>query len=273
MSTETISASNNPDLANKLAAEAVAASTEQEAVRAPKVEIASPPETQVELPGGLFDPFDGIISTVEIRELNGADEEAIAKVTDQGKALLLILEKATVMVGDKKADKETLDALLAGDREMILLAIRKATFGSEITLLPTCFSCGEEQEMSIDLDTDIEIKKLNEADREFTIDCKVGKVVVNLPTGTTQKSLVNATNKNSAELDTILLKGCIASINGMPVMNLEQVRNLSIKDRREILKAITDRNPGPQLSEIKKKCKSCDQEVSLPLTLADLFRE
>lgn len=272
MSTETISASANPDLANKLAAEAVSAS-EQEATRAPKMEIQSPPDTQVELPGGLFDPFDGITTTVEIRELTGADEEAIAKVSDPGKALLLILEKATVMVGDKKADKETLDALLAGDREMILLAIRKATFGSDVTVMPTCFNCGEEQEITIDLDKDVEVKKLNESDREFSLDCKIGKVVVNLPTGTTQKALVNATNKNSAELDTILLKGCIASINGMPVMSLDQVRNLSIKDRREILKAITDRNPGPQLSEITKKCKSCEQEVSLPLTLADLFRE
>ena len=273
MTTETISASNSPDLANKLAAEAVALSEQGAATKAPVMEIASPPDTQVELPGGLFDPFDGITTTVEIRELTGADEEAIAKINDPGKSLLLILEKATVAIGDKKADKETLDSLLAGDREMILLAIRKATFGTEIKVMPTCFNCGEEQEMTIDLDADVEIKKLDDSDREFTVDCKVGKVVVNLPTGTTQKSLVNATNKNSAELDTILLKGCISSINGMPVMSLQQIRDLSIKDRRELLKAITDRNPGPQLSEIKKKCKSCEQEVSLPLTLADLFRE
>jgi hypothetical protein len=271
MSTETISASSDPTLANKLVNQAL--SEQEVVVAASKTEIPSPPDTQVELPGGLFDPFDGLTTTVEIRELTGADEEQLARITDAGKGLLAILEKATVKIGDKPADKETLDSLLAGDREMILLAIRIATFGPDVKVGPMCPSCGEAKTFEIDLEKDVEIKKLNEEDREFTVTCKVGTIVLNLPTGITQKALVNATNKNSAELDTILLKGCIASINGVPVMSVQQIRDLSIKDRRTLLEEITNRNPGPQLSEIKKTCSSCEQEVSLPLTLADLFRE
>jgi len=271
MSTETISASSDPTLANKLVNQAL--SEQEVVVAASKTEIPSPPDTQVELPGGLFDPFDGLTTTVEIRELTGADEEQLAKILDAGKGLLAILEKATVKIGDKPADKETLDSLLAGDREMILLAIRIATFGPDVKVGPMCPNCGEAKTFEIDLEKDVEIKKLNEEDREFTVTCKVGTVVLNLPTGTTQKALVNATNKNSAELDTILLKGCMASINGVPVMSVQQIRDLSIKDRRTLLEEISNRNPGPQLSEIKKTCSSCEQEVSLPLTLADLFRE
>lgn len=271
MSTETISAANNPALANKLVSEAL--SEQEVAAPAPKAEIPLPPDTQVELPGGLLDPFEGITNTAEIRELTGADEELIAKIGDPGKALLTILERATVKIGDKKADKESLDALLAGDREAILLAIRIATFGSEVKVGPVCPKCGEDQTFDIDLKDDVEMKSLKEDDRTFTLNCKVGKVVVNLPTGGAQKALVNATNKNAAELDTILLKSCIDSINGNPVVNIQQIRDLGLKDRRDIIKEITDRNPGPQLSEIKKTCKACDSEVSLPLTLADLFRE
>lgn len=271
MSTETISASSDPALANKLVNQAL--SEQEVVVAASKTEIPSPPDTQVELPGGLFDPFDGLITTVEIRELTGADEEQLARILDAGKGLLAILEKATVKIGDKPADKETLDSLLAGDREMILLAIRIATFGPDVKVGPMCPNCAVSATFEIDLEKDVEIKKLNEENREFTVTCKVGTVVLNLPTGTTQKALVNATNKNSAELDTILLKGCMASINGVPVMGVQQIRDLSIKDRRTLLEEITNRNPGPQLSEIKKTCSSCEQEVSLPLTLADLFRE
>ena len=272
MSTETISAANNPALANKLAAQAL--SEQEVAAPAPKVETPLPPDTQVELPGGLTDPFEGVISTAEIRELTGADEEVIARIGDPGKALLSILERATVKVGDKPADKETLDALLAGDREAILLAIRIATFGPEVTIGPVCPECGEDQTFKVDLTADVKMKKLEkEEDRTIVVDCKVGKVKVNLPTGGAQKALVNANNKNAAELDTILLKSCIESINGMPVLNIQQIRDLSLKDRRELIKVITDRNPGPQLSEIKKTCSACDSEVSLPLTLADLFRE
>lgn len=271
MATETISASNNPALANKLVAEATSA--QEVATPTPKVEVSLPPDTSVVLPGGLTDPFDGTINTAEIRELTGSDEEIIARIGDPGKALLTILERATVKVGDKPADKETLDSLLAGDREALLLAIRIATFGPKVKVMPICTSCGEEQTFEIDLSTDVETKTLDESDRVFTLDCKIGKVTVGLPTGSAQKALVNATNKNAAELDTILLKSCIESINGMPVLNVQQIKDLSLKDRRDLIKAITDRNPGPQLSEIKKSCTSCEAEVPLPLTLADLFRE
>jgi len=271
MTTETISASASPDLANQLVNQAI---TEQEAtVAAIKPDVQLPPDTQVELPGGLFDPFDGVTSTAEIRELTGADEEVLARITDPGKALLAVLERATVKVGDNPATKELLDGLLAGDREMILLAIRIATFGPSVAVGPICPNCGEEQTFDVDLEKDVVIKKINEDDREFTVDCSVGKVVMNLPTGIAQKALVNASNKNSAELDTILLKSCVASINNVPVTSIQQIKDLKIKDRRALLTDLADRNPGPQLSEIKKTCTSCEQEVSLPLTLADLFRE
>lgn len=270
--TETqVSAAENPALANQLVKQAI--SEQEVTVKASKPKVQLPPDTQVELAGGLEDPFDGTTYTAEVRELTGSDEEAISKISDPGKALLAILDRAVVKIGDKEADKDSLDALLAGDRELLLLAIRKATFGAKVTLGPSCPQCGEDQEFEVDLNEDIEIKKLNEEDRYFSVDCKVGKVNLTLPRGTVQKALINSNNKSAAELDTLLLKHCIVDINGEAVLSLEQVRNLSIKDRRDLIKAITDRNPGPQLSKVSKKCSACDQEVSLPLTLAGLFQE
>ena len=60
-------------------------------------------------------------------------------------------------------------------------------------------------------------------------------------------------------------------LNDVPIMNPNTIRNFGIKDRRNILDEIAKRNPGPQLSEIKK-IASCGEEVYLPLTLAELFR-
>ena len=265
-----ISAAANPALANKLVEEAL--SEQEVAAPALAAKVQLPPDTQVELPGGLFDPFEGAITTAEVRELTGADEEAVSKINDSGKALLAILERATVKIGDKPADKDTLESLLAGDREMILLAIRKVTFGTEVNLELNCPYCGQSQIFAIDLDKDVEVKKLEGEETRFEVDCKIGKVVLSLPNGVTQKALVSSNDKTSAELDTVILKSCISSINGMPILNIQQVRNLSIKDRRELLTKLTERNPGPQLSEVKKECTSCGQEVPLPLTLADLFR-
>jgi len=268
----TITASHNPALANELAAKAMKDPDQVVASSAPKTVTNPPPVTDVELLGGLSDPILGMITTAEVRELTGLDEELISKVTDPGKALLTILERATVKIGDQLADKELLDSLYAGDRELLLLAIRNVTFGSDIKLGPgECPSCGVEQIFEIDLIKDVPLKKLD-GEHTFTVNCKVGEVLVSLPTGSTQKAIVTSTNKTSAELDTILLKNCIESINGMPILGLDDVRKLSLKDRRDILQEITNRNPGPQLSEIKIPCQSCGTEVPLPLTLAELFR-
>jgi hypothetical protein len=273
MSNDTvIKATANPAAANKLAAAAMAQQEATTAALQPDP-IKLPPETTIELPAGLVDPFTGVsINTAEVRELTGVDEETISKISDLGKALLTILERATVKIGDEVANKDILDALFAGDREMILLGIRNVTFGPDIKIGPgNCPSCGVEQTFEVDLVNDVPIKKL-EGSSDFTVSCKVGEVQVSLPTGVTQKALITSTNKTSAELDTILLKNCIKSINGAPVINPETVRNLGIKDRKDILEEITNRNPGPQLSEIKKPCQSCGTEVPLPLTLAELFR-
>jgi hypothetical protein len=272
MATETkISAVDSPAMANKLVEDAL---SDRGAEAQEKLPVASPSDSEVTLPGGIDDPFEGMIKTAQVRELTGADEEAIAKIADPGKSLLAILDRAVETIGGKPANKDVLDSLLAGDREMLLLAIRKVTFGEETQVGPgLCPSCSEEQTFTINLNEDVEIRELDEGDRHFTLKCKVGDVEVSLPNGSVQKALVNASNKNAAELDTIILNGCVTAINGMPVLNTKVVKDLGIKDRRDILKAISDRNPGPQLGAIKKTCSACGSEVPLPLTLAELFQE
>jgi len=157
----------------------------------------------------------------------------------------------------------------------LLLAIRKATFGSEVEVSTVCDKCPELQTFKIDLDKDVEVKKLDDPirDRRFTVELKAGPAKVNLPTGDVQTQIINATDKNSAELDTMLLAACVTEIGDQPVLNANRIRTLGITDRRLLLDEIAKRNPGPQLSEIKKACGTCGQEVYLPLTLAELFRQ
>jgi hypothetical protein len=272
----TINAAENPALANKLLEEVNNLVTQEVVGAIPEVVLPSLPETEVKLPAGFIDPFEGVIhTTAEVRELTGADEEAIVKISDPGKALLAILERATVSIGGQPATKDMLGILLAGDREALLLAIRKATFGAELEVSTVCDKCPELQTFKIDLDADVETKELSDPinDRRFTVDLKAGLAKVNLPNGDVQTKLINATDKNSAELDTLLLTSCVVEIADQPVLSSTRIRNLGINDRRTLLEEIAKRNPGPQLSEIKKACKNCGQEVSLPLTLAELFRQ
>jgi len=276
MTTSTITAAENPALANKLAQEATQIIVEEVVGSTPMITIPSLPDTNIELPGGFYDPLeDTLVTTAEVKELTGADEEDIVRITETGKALMAILQKGTVSVGGKPADKDTLELLLAGDREALLLGIRCATFGTEIELTDVvCSRCPELQTMTIDLKKDVKTQVLEDRinDRTFVLDLKVGKVKVTLPTGNTQNKLVNAPNKNNAELDTLLLSNCVLEINDVQILGQAPIRNLGIQDRRTILEEIAKRNPGPLLNEVKKACNTCGQEVELPLTLADLFR-
>jgi hypothetical protein len=279
MTNETISALDNPTLAQQLVQAAISMPTEQEEsspVIEETVTIAAPPASgHVQLLAGLYNSFTGeLTDTAEIRELNGVDEEALSRINDYGRTLLSILERGTVKIGDKPATKELLDKLLSGDREYLILQIRLATFGPEIELTGPCPSCEVEQTFTVDLENDVKIDKLEDSTsgRTFVVKGKVGEITVEFPNGEVQRKLITSTNKTSAELDSILLKECVIMINGNTIVDPEQIKSLSMGDRREIIKELGKKNPGPDLSSIKKTCTSCGSEVPTPLSLADIFR-
>ena len=253
------------DLINKYAA---MATEEPEQV----VETQAPLGPEVNLPGGFI--LEGaVVNTAEVRELNGVDEEAIANAPTTGKALNILLQRGLVKIGGKDVTRDDLDALLAGDRDAILIAIRRVTFGGTAEYRVTCAACDTDQNTVVDLDKDVPVKKLeNSEERTWNVETKKGFVTVGLPTGITQKKLLENSEKTSAELNTILLSGCVLSVNGIPSMGASTVLKLGMADRANLVKEIIERNPGPRLGEVKKACEACGEEMNLPISLVDLFR-
>jgi hypothetical protein len=242
----------------------------------PAVEVKTqvPSDSEVALPGGFINREGALVKYAEVRELNGADEEAIARAGSTGKALNIMLQRGLVSLGMEQASKEDLEKLLSGDRDAILIGIRRATFGNTIDFDGACPTCAAEQTITLDLSTDIPVKELEDpiGDRIWEYTSKLGTVVVGLPTGLTQRRLLENSDKNSAELNTILLAGCVASIDGSPSMGAPSVLRLSWKDRDALVQEILDRNPGPRLGEVSKACQACGEQIPMPLTLAALFR-
>ena len=215
-----------------------------------------------------------VVKHVEVRELNGADEEELAKATTPNRLLQVVFAKGLVSLGNSPAYSEDLDTMLSGDRDAIILGIRCATFGKDLTYSVTCPKCLEEHEVIIDLIKDVKTSTLNDPviDKIFTVAIKHGEAVVTLPNGITNKKLLDAEDKTTAELMTIILSGCLVSINGTPSLGVQTALNLGILDRETIISEIYKRTPGPRLGEVKKACKACGNEIPLPLSLASLFR-
>jgi hypothetical protein len=253
------------ELVNKFAQKAMEEPTQVVKTRAPS-------ESEVKLPGGFLESNGEVINTAEVRELTGADEEAIAKAGTTGKALNTLLQRGVTKLGSREVKKEELDLLLSGDRDALLLGIRKVTFGSTIEVFSKCQTCNDEAKVTVDLNEDVPIKSLGDEPRMWDVETKKGTVRVTLPNGITQRKLMENTDKTSAELNTLLLAGCVLSINDTPSMGAASALSLGMVDRTNIIQEIVDRNPGPRLGEVTKVCKACGEDISLPLSLLDLFR-
>jgi hypothetical protein len=254
------------ELVNKLAAQIT---EEPEQV----VETKAPIGPEVTLPGGFIETSGEVVKIAEVRELNGVDEEAIANASSTGRALNLLLQRGLVKIGHRDATRDDLEVLLSGDRDAILLAIRKVTFGETVEYEIMCPSCRAEHTVVIDLTKDVPVVELDKPeDRTWTMDLKSGIVTVALPTGITQRKLLENSDKTAAEMNTILLSGCVLKVNSEPSIGASTVLRLGMSDRAKIVAEIIKRNPGPRLGEVKKACEACGEDIDLPLSLVDLFR-
>lgn len=270
MANNSVHASENPSLANKLIQQAI----QDDAPVVEKAEFKAPFSNVVDLPGGYVTSTGEVITTAEVRELTGRDEEAILKAPNIGKALITILNRGVVKVGELSATEDLLDQLLIGDRDALLVGIYRATFGDTVDLNGYDVKTGNIESVTVNLAEDIKHKMLTDVleQRRFTVKSKKNEYVVVLPTGLAQKEMTSSADKSISELTSILLYHCVKEINGSPVFSMEQVKALGLSDRRLISEELTNRAPGPQFDDITIPNPETDGEVVVPINLGAIFR-
>jgi hypothetical protein len=250
-----------------------------------KPEIALPAGGNFNLPGGyvLGSDYTSVRYDAEVRELTGADEEALTKARQAGigKYISTLLSAGTVSVGTEAASPLLLSNLLLGDRDMLLMEIRRATYGDEIVWDQyTCPWCGEEFRLSITLD-EIPVRRLdNPADRIFEVELRKGrKAHVRLPVGSDQEAILAVADRLSEpEQNTLLLSRVLISVveadgtENAVTGNPDFARSLGVVDRKSILDAIENKQPGPQYNGVKFTHDSCGKEVPVFIQAGDLFQ-
>lgn len=239
----------------------------------------------VELPGGLIEG-DHTYTTAVVKELTGADEEAMARAAIGGNSihfLNTLLECGTAKIGDAEPEKtkELLKRLLVGDRDAILLGIRVATYGKELKVPGfLCPECGQASDVEFsDITEDIDTRKLDSPlDANFELPISGGRTVtMRLPNAGDQAIIAENSKWTQPERNTRLIQLCVQhikddvtgrtqSMQGFPSL----AQAMSLRDRRKILDAIAEREPGPRYNDIKIT-HDCGKEVSLVLDLGDLF--
>jgi hypothetical protein len=251
-----------------------------------KVDSPEPDEPQdniVLLLAG-FRTKNGDVHSVEVRELTGEDEEVLARTARTGNNNVFhfmnaVIDCGVVRIGqEKKTENDRiLKQLLIGDRDAILLGIRRATYGDTIQLDDwICPSCGESSDIEIPME-DIPVREFKE--KVFTVPLrKGGEAEVKLANGGDQLAVWNDVKLNAKERDSLLLSRCLVSITDKDGNKRQaagqaggMARRLSVPDRAAILKQLNDAQPGPRLVDLKITHNTCGDEVSLGVGLAELF--
>jgi hypothetical protein len=262
-----ISVAENPALAQKMLREV------QNNVLSEPPDLRPATDTVFSLCGGYAQLDGKWVKEFEVRELTGRDEEYIGRIAEPTRVFVAILERGLVRVGNEKSSSEVVDGLLAGDWETVLIAIRIATFGWEYETEIKCRNCGHEHEVSIDLRS-IPFRNADKEDYLFDVVGRKGtRYQVCMAYGSTQRKIMGlGVGTTQAEINTVLLADCIQSVNGMPPLGPDSVRDIPMSDRRLLLKEIEARRAGPRFREVTTKCPACDAEQESVLSIAAMFR-
>lgn len=287
MATERAKALANPSKTN-----AEVAAVLNEAHQPDKPEIPYPPADLIELPGGLI--YHGeVVRTVRVQELKGYHEEALARAmqpvaggveVNWASFLTVLLECGVVQFGDidEKLTKELLKDVMLGDRDALILAIRAATYDDNINLENwRCPMCQGISELNLSLTNDLEVVTMEDPRKENTFEVKLRKgriATVRLATGRDLAAMYEQQGLNGAQRESIQLSRCLQKIteadgreNKIQGRAAGVAMDLSIPDRKAIIRELEEHQPGPRYNGIKFVHQDCQKEVALAISLGDLF--
>lgn len=233
-----------------------------------------PAELDVTLPGGIFLPDDSRLRQVEVRELTGADEERLSRAKDVGAYKRLLLELGVVSIEGRKPSKALLGDMLMGDRDHLIVAIRRATFGDTMEFPVVCRSCEDEQEVIYHFVDDLPVREYEGDSDVLTIDLRNGRVAtVVLPKAADEDEVLKHADRSTlSESNTLMLQCIVQDLDGFPVTSKQEVNNLGMADRRKILDTVHEHRVGPQFNEVTYDCARCGEGGPLVLSVFEMFR-
>lgn len=235
--------------------------------------MSRPSDLTVTLPVPLEHPEHGELTTATIRELTGADEEFFAKGRTDAAKMNKLVERGTEDIDGVKVDARVVLAMPIGNRDALMLGIRRATYGDDLDLDLVC-RCGAENPITINLAEEIEVRK--DGQHAVVPFRRGGSAKVRWPNPGDEKALLDASEKNRTitgpELNTILLGRVLVELNGEPAFGEVTARSLRMSDRGDLVLFLTKNQPGPLLDEVTHKCVECGRKSPVEVGYRELFR-
>lgn len=233
-----------------------------------------PVDLHTDLPVPLEHPSQGALKRAEVRELNGEDEEFFAKGRDDGAKMTRLVARGTLNVDGVEVDEALIRSMPIGNRDTLMLAIRRATYGDELDLDLICNQCNAENKITVDLATEVEIKS---AEPTGTVKFRRGgSATLRWPNPDDEDFIRRAAEKNRnmtmAEMNSMLIGRVLLTVNDEESVGEKTAQKLRMPDRRDIVDFLADEQPGPLFDKIKHECVECGRQSPVKIGYDELFR-
>jgi len=230
--------------------------------------------------GLIYNPDSTLYNTdaLKIKAMTAREEDILASPAfhKEGTALTHLINACLV---DKSIN---CDDMINGDRMALMIGIRVTGYGPEYHASSACKSCGQNNEILIDL-TSIPIKRLNikpssAGENRFEFKLPITKKAIIFKYNTAReerernvanKSMQKVTGASISNNVTSFLENSIVSVDGITDrMKIKHfVMNMPAFDSKALRKFIIDSEPGMDMS-CEFECKNCGthNESTMPMT-------
>jgi hypothetical protein len=216
--------------------------------------------------------------TLEIKAMTAREEDILTSraLIKKGTVISELLRSCLI---DKSIN---VDAMISGDRNALMTAIRITGYGADYQVEVTCPECGESSKQEFNLAElpikRLEIQPIEEGANRFSFTLPVSKknVVFRFLTGADEQNISieqdrKKKKKLSGDVDSLVtnrLLYSIVSVDGVDDRNKISmfVRHMPARDSRMLRKFMDDNEPGVEM-KAWMECSNCleSSEVGLPI--------
>jgi len=215
-------------------------------------------ETEVVLPGGLILEDGRRLMRAGLRALTGTEEEWLAEAREVASAAKVtrVLSSCVAALDGEPADAARIRRMLVGDRDYLVLELRRLTLGDDVVAVIACPAC------SAPLDAEFRVGDVPVERRPQTSAWYTGKrgVRFRLPTGGDQEAVLGL---EAGAAEEALLKRCTSGGEG---------RELSGAEREAVIQEMERQAPRVDL-ELDLTCPECGHRFVTPFDTTAFFFE